>query len=151
MTTSYFDSLINQLCHVRLGPPSVRSLRRMTPCANSWPSNSSIAPASQGASLVSQCLRRCLNTRQVTRNCKNWICCTRAFSHSSTAHQNNTKSAGSRRVAIPTFTKPRRGQRYGKRLARSVIVSTGTASGKTECFLIPILDALVREYNARQK
>ncbi len=29
--------------------------------------------------------------------------------------------------------------------ARSVIVSSGTASGKTECFLLPILDALVRE------
>ena len=29
---------------------------------------------------------------------------------------------------------------------RSIIVSTGTASGKTECFLIPILDDLVREY-----
>lgn len=29
---------------------------------------------------------------------------------------------------------------------RSAIVSTGTASGKTECFLIPILDDLVREY-----
>lgn len=29
---------------------------------------------------------------------------------------------------------------------RSTIVSTGTASGKTECFLIPILDDLVREY-----
>ncbi len=28
---------------------------------------------------------------------------------------------------------------------RSVIVSTGTASGKTECFLLPILDDLVRE------
>jgi DEAD/DEAH box helicase domain-containing protein len=28
---------------------------------------------------------------------------------------------------------------------RSVIVSTGTASGKTECFLVPILDDLVRE------
>ena len=30
--------------------------------------------------------------------------------------------------------------------ARSAIVSTGTASGKTECFLMPILDDLVREY-----
>ncbi|MEI7460514.1 MAG: DEAD/DEAH box helicase [Pirellula sp.] len=29
---------------------------------------------------------------------------------------------------------------------KSVIVATGTASGKTECFLIPILDDLVREY-----
>ena len=29
--------------------------------------------------------------------------------------------------------------------ARSAIVSTGTASGKTECFLMPILDDLVRE------
>jgi len=29
--------------------------------------------------------------------------------------------------------------------ARSVIVSSGTASGKTECFLLPILDSLVRE------
>jgi len=34
--------------------------------------------------------------------------------------------------------------------ARSVIVSTGTASGKTECFLIPILDDLVREYEANK-
>lgn len=34
--------------------------------------------------------------------------------------------------------------------ARSVIVSTGTASGKTECFLIPILDDLVREYEKNQ-
>jgi DEAD/DEAH box helicase domain-containing protein len=33
---------------------------------------------------------------------------------------------------------------------RSVIVSTGTASGKTECFLIPILDDLVREYEETQ-
>ncbi|HRF00479.1 MAG TPA: DEAD/DEAH box helicase [Pirellulaceae bacterium] len=32
--------------------------------------------------------------------------------------------------------------------ARSVIVSAGTASGKTECFLVPILDDLVREYEA---
>lgn len=29
---------------------------------------------------------------------------------------------------------------------RSAIISTGTASGKTECFLVPILDDLVREY-----
>ncbi len=29
--------------------------------------------------------------------------------------------------------------------ARSVIVSTGTASGKTECFLVPILDDLIRQ------
>ncbi|EDL62312.1 hypothetical protein PM8797T_28329 [Gimesia maris DSM 8797] len=35
--------------------------------------------------------------------------------------------------------------------ARSVIVSTGTASGKTECFLIPILDDLVREWEATRK
>lgn len=34
--------------------------------------------------------------------------------------------------------------------ARSVIVSTGTASGKTECFLIPILDDLIREYEANK-
>ncbi|MBI4822220.1 MAG: DEAD/DEAH box helicase [Deltaproteobacteria bacterium] len=32
---------------------------------------------------------------------------------------------------------------------KSVIVSTGTASGKTECFLIPILDDLARESEAR--
>jgi DEAD/DEAH box helicase domain-containing protein len=32
--------------------------------------------------------------------------------------------------------------------ARSVIISTGTASGKTECFVIPILDDLVREFVA---
>ncbi|MCA9212843.1 MAG: DEAD/DEAH box helicase, partial [Planctomycetales bacterium] len=31
---------------------------------------------------------------------------------------------------------------------KSAIVSTGTASGKTECFLLPILDDLVREYEA---
>ncbi len=30
---------------------------------------------------------------------------------------------------------------------RSAIISTGTASGKTECFLVPILDDLVREYS----
>jgi replicative superfamily II helicase len=35
--------------------------------------------------------------------------------------------------------------------ARSVIVSTGTASGKTECFLFPILDDLVREYEANNR
>ena len=35
--------------------------------------------------------------------------------------------------------------------ARSVIVSTGTASGKTECFLMPILDDLVREFDREQK
>ncbi len=34
--------------------------------------------------------------------------------------------------------------------ARSVIVSTGTASGKTECFLIPILDDLVSELEREQ-
>ncbi|MBM4089544.1 MAG: DEAD/DEAH box helicase, partial [Planctomycetes bacterium] len=32
---------------------------------------------------------------------------------------------------------------------RSVIISTGTASGKTECFLVPILDDLVRELAER--
>ncbi|MDB4372802.1 DEAD/DEAH box helicase, partial [Mariniblastus sp.] len=35
--------------------------------------------------------------------------------------------------------------------ARSAIVSTGTASGKTECFLMPILDDLVREYVRTQR
>lgn len=35
--------------------------------------------------------------------------------------------------------------------AHSAIVSTGTASGKTECFLLPILDDLVREYHANQE
>ena len=35
--------------------------------------------------------------------------------------------------------------------ARSVIVSTGTASGKTECFLIPILDDLVREWEEKRR
>ncbi|QDT70358.1 putative ATP-dependent helicase Lhr [Planctomycetes bacterium MalM25] len=35
--------------------------------------------------------------------------------------------------------------------ARSTIVSTGTASGKTECFLIPILDDLVREFEASRR
>lgn len=34
--------------------------------------------------------------------------------------------------------------------ARSVIVSTGTASGKTECFLVPILDDLVRESESKR-
>lgn len=34
---------------------------------------------------------------------------------------------------------------------RSAIVSTGTASGKTECFLIPILDDLVREYSRTRR
>lgn len=34
---------------------------------------------------------------------------------------------------------------------RSAIVSTGTASGKTECFLVPILDDLVREYEESQR
>ncbi len=31
------------------------------------------------------------------------------------------------------------------RAGRNIVVSTGTGSGKTECFLIPILDALMRE------
>jgi ATP-dependent helicase YprA (DUF1998 family) len=35
--------------------------------------------------------------------------------------------------------------------ARSAIVSTGTASGKTECFLMPILDDLVREQEQLQR
>ncbi len=34
---------------------------------------------------------------------------------------------------------------------RSAIVSTGTASGKTECFLVPIIDALVREFEASKR
>jgi DEAD/DEAH box helicase domain-containing protein len=34
---------------------------------------------------------------------------------------------------------------------RSTIVSTGTASGKTECFLFPILDDLVREFESRNR
>lgn len=34
---------------------------------------------------------------------------------------------------------------------RSAIISTGTASGKTECFLVPILDDLVREHYESQK
>ena len=34
---------------------------------------------------------------------------------------------------------------------RSVIVSSGTASGKTECFLLPILDSLVREAEKRNQ
>ncbi|MCA9130470.1 MAG: DEAD/DEAH box helicase, partial [Planctomycetales bacterium] len=34
---------------------------------------------------------------------------------------------------------------------RSAIISTGTASGKTECFLVPILDDLVREYSRTQR
>lgn len=33
--------------------------------------------------------------------------------------------------------------------ARSVVVTSGTGSGKTECFLVPILDSLVREVEAR--
>lgn len=33
---------------------------------------------------------------------------------------------------------------------RSIIVSTGTASGKTECFLVPILDDLSREVDAQK-
>ena len=32
---------------------------------------------------------------------------------------------------------------------RSVIVTSGTGSGKTECFLVPILDELVRESRSR--
>lgn len=35
--------------------------------------------------------------------------------------------------------------------ARSTIVSTGTASGKTECFLIPIMDDLVREHEQMRR
>lgn len=35
--------------------------------------------------------------------------------------------------------------------ARSVVVTSGTGSGKTECFLIPILDSLVREAESRQE
>ncbi len=34
---------------------------------------------------------------------------------------------------------------------RSAIISTGTASGKTECFLVPIIDDLVREYERVQQ
>ena len=34
---------------------------------------------------------------------------------------------------------------------RSAIVSTGTASGKTECFLVPILDDLVREFSRNRR
>jgi len=34
---------------------------------------------------------------------------------------------------------------------RSAIVSVGTASGKTECFLIPILDDLIQEWDRNQK
>jgi len=34
---------------------------------------------------------------------------------------------------------------------RSTIVSVGTASGKTECFLVPILDDLVREWDQDQQ
>jgi hypothetical protein len=34
---------------------------------------------------------------------------------------------------------------------RSAIISTGTASGKTECFLVPILDDLVREYSESRR
>ncbi|MBL3529631.1 MAG: DEAD/DEAH box helicase [gamma proteobacterium endosymbiont of Lamellibrachia anaximandri] len=34
---------------------------------------------------------------------------------------------------------------------RSVVVTSGTGSGKTECFLIPILNDLVREYSASDK
>jgi hypothetical protein len=34
---------------------------------------------------------------------------------------------------------------------RSAIISTGTASGKTECFLVPILDDLVREYSKSRR
>ena len=33
--------------------------------------------------------------------------------------------------------------------AKSIVVTSGTGSGKTECFLMPILDALVREREAR--
>ncbi len=34
------------------------------------------------------------------------------------------------------------------RAGRNIVVSTGTGSGKTECFLIPILDSLMREKTA---
>ncbi|MDC7241224.1 MAG: DEAD/DEAH box helicase [Spirochaetales bacterium] len=35
--------------------------------------------------------------------------------------------------------------------ARSAVVTTGTGSGKTECFMIPIIDDLIKEYQAKQK
>jgi DEAD/DEAH box helicase domain-containing protein len=38
----------------------------------------------------------------------------------------------------------------GTHPARSVLVTSGTGSGKTECFLIPILDDLCREFDERQ-
>lgn len=34
---------------------------------------------------------------------------------------------------------------------QSVVVSCGTGSGKTECFMVPMLDALVREYEASRE
>jgi ATP-dependent helicase YprA (DUF1998 family) len=33
---------------------------------------------------------------------------------------------------------------------QSVVVTSGTGSGKTECFMVPILDALVREHEAQK-
>lgn len=35
--------------------------------------------------------------------------------------------------------------------ARSIVVTSGTGSGKTECFLVPILDSLVREAQERRE
>lgn len=57
---------------------------------------------------------------------------------------------GSEEWAFPANRKPYRHQLEAWRAlrrqpARSVVVSSGTGSGKTECFLVPILDDLVRE------
>jgi len=42
------------------------------------------------------------------------------------------------------YTASSRGVTGDRRRARNVVVATGTGSGKTECFLYPILDALLK-------
>ena len=50
-----------------------------------------------------------------------------------------------RAIALPP---PGGGHPQGGRPARNLVVSTGTGSGKTECFLLPIVDSLLREQEA---
>jgi len=54
--------------------------------------------------------------------------------------------------AFPKKTKPythqlRAWRHLSEEKAKSLIVTSGTGSGKTECFMVPILNGLVKEYN----
>lgn len=42
-------------------------------------------------------------------------------------------------------------QTLKEKLPKSVVITSGTGSGKTECFMVPILDDLVREYEPKQQ